>query len=61
MSEQEKEQYSLYYAKNQSLALDIEILLKTLLQSKGDKEARGSYERERSVPIVRRDERAKGS
>ena len=29
---QEKEQYNLYYAKNQSLALDVEILLKTLLR-----------------------------
>jgi GT2 family glycosyltransferase/lipopolysaccharide/colanic/teichoic acid biosynthesis glycosyltransferase len=29
---QEQEQYNLYYAKNQSVALDIEILLKTLLQ-----------------------------
>jgi GT2 family glycosyltransferase/lipopolysaccharide/colanic/teichoic acid biosynthesis glycosyltransferase len=37
LSEQEKEQYSLYYAKNQSLALDIEILLKTLLQSRREK------------------------
>jgi O-antigen biosynthesis protein len=34
LSEQEKEQYSLYYAKNQSLSLDVEILLKTMLQSK---------------------------
>jgi O-antigen biosynthesis protein len=37
LSEEEKEQYSLYYAKNQSLALDIEILLKTLLQTRREK------------------------
>ncbi len=34
LSEQEREQYNLYYAKNQSLALDVEILLKTLLQAR---------------------------
>lgn len=33
LSEQEREQYNLYYAKNQSLALDVEILLKTMMQS----------------------------
>jgi hypothetical protein len=32
LSNEEWEQYNLYYAKNQSLALDLEILLKTLLQ-----------------------------
>ena len=32
LSEQEREQYNLYYAKNQSLALDVEILLKAMLQ-----------------------------
>jgi len=31
LSDQEREQYNLYYAKNQSLALDTEILLKTML------------------------------
>jgi GT2 family glycosyltransferase/lipopolysaccharide/colanic/teichoic acid biosynthesis glycosyltransferase len=31
---EEQEQFNVYYAKNQSLALDIEILLKTLLQSR---------------------------
>ena len=31
---QEKEQYNLYYAKNQSLALDVEILLKTMLRQR---------------------------
>ncbi len=31
LSDQEREQYNLYYAKNQSIALDIEILLKTML------------------------------
>lgn len=31
LTPQEQEQYNLYYAKNQSLALDIEIMLKTLL------------------------------
>jgi len=34
LSEQEREQYNLYYAKNQSLALDVEILLKAMLQSR---------------------------
>ena len=34
LSEQEREQYNLYYAKNQSLALDVEILLKTMLQAR---------------------------
>jgi O-antigen biosynthesis protein len=34
LSEQEREQYNLYYAKNQSLALDVEILLKTVLQAR---------------------------
>jgi GT2 family glycosyltransferase/lipopolysaccharide/colanic/teichoic acid biosynthesis glycosyltransferase len=34
LSEQEREQYNLYYAKNQSFALDIEILLKTMLQAR---------------------------
>jgi hypothetical protein len=32
LTPEEIEQYNLYYAKNQSLALDIEILLKTLIQ-----------------------------
>lgn len=32
LSKEELEQYNLYYAKNQTLALDLEILLKTLLQ-----------------------------
>ena len=32
LSDQEREQYNLYYAKNQSLALDVEILLKTILR-----------------------------
>jgi len=32
LDDQEKEQYNLYYAKNQSLALDVEILLKTMLR-----------------------------
>lgn len=31
LSDQEREQYNLYYAKNQSFALDVEILLKTIL------------------------------
>jgi lipopolysaccharide/colanic/teichoic acid biosynthesis glycosyltransferase len=31
---QEREQYNLYYAKNQSLALDVEILLKTMLRQR---------------------------
>ncbi|MBF8296342.1 MAG: glycosyl transferase family 2 [Bacteroidetes bacterium] len=34
LSDQEREQYNLYYAKNQSLALDVEILLKAMLQSR---------------------------
>jgi GT2 family glycosyltransferase/lipopolysaccharide/colanic/teichoic acid biosynthesis glycosyltransferase len=34
LSEQEREQYNLYYAKNQSLALDVEILLKAMMQSR---------------------------
>jgi GT2 family glycosyltransferase len=34
LSEHELEQYNLYYAKNQSIAFDIEILLKTLLQTR---------------------------
>jgi lipopolysaccharide/colanic/teichoic acid biosynthesis glycosyltransferase len=32
LEDQEKEQYNLYYAKNQSLALDVEILLKTMMR-----------------------------
>ena len=32
LEDQDKEQYNLYYAKNQSLALDVEILLKTMLR-----------------------------
>jgi lipopolysaccharide/colanic/teichoic acid biosynthesis glycosyltransferase len=32
LEDQEREQYNLYYAKNQSLALDVEILLKTMLR-----------------------------
>ena len=35
LTPREEEQYNLYYAKNQSLALDIEILLKTMLQRRG--------------------------
>jgi GT2 family glycosyltransferase len=34
LEDQEKEQYNLYYAKNQSLALDVEILLKTMLRQR---------------------------
>jgi lipopolysaccharide/colanic/teichoic acid biosynthesis glycosyltransferase len=34
LDDQEKEQYNLYYAKNQSLALDVEILLKTMLRQR---------------------------
>jgi len=34
LSKEELEQYNLYYAKNQSIALDLEILLKTLLQAR---------------------------
>jgi GT2 family glycosyltransferase/lipopolysaccharide/colanic/teichoic acid biosynthesis glycosyltransferase len=34
LSEQEQEQYNLYYAKNQSLALDVEILFKSMLQAR---------------------------
>ena len=34
LSEKEREQYNLYYAKNQSFALDVEILLKTMLQAR---------------------------
>ena len=34
LGDQEKEQYNLYYAKNQSLALDVEILLKTMLRQR---------------------------
>lgn len=34
LSKEEWEQYNLYYAKNQSIALDLEILLKTLLQAR---------------------------
>jgi lipopolysaccharide/colanic/teichoic acid biosynthesis glycosyltransferase len=34
LEEQEKERYNLYYAKNQSLVLDVEILLKTMLRSR---------------------------
>jgi hypothetical protein len=34
LTAEEQEQFNVYYAKNQSLALDIEILLKTLLQSR---------------------------
>lgn len=36
LSKEEWEQYNLYYAKNQSIALDLEILLKTLLQARRD-------------------------
>ncbi len=36
LSTEEWEQYNLYYAKNQSIALDLEILLKTLLQTRRD-------------------------
>ena len=36
LSMEEREQYNLYYAKNQSTALDLEILLKTLLQPRRD-------------------------
>jgi O-antigen biosynthesis protein len=36
LEDQEKEQYNLYYAKNQSLALDVEILLKTMLRQRRD-------------------------
>jgi len=36
LSKEEGEQYNLYYAKNQSIALDLEILLKTLLQARRD-------------------------
>jgi lipopolysaccharide/colanic/teichoic acid biosynthesis glycosyltransferase len=35
LTAEEQEQYNVYYAKNQSLALDIEILLKAFLQSRG--------------------------
>jgi hypothetical protein len=35
LTAEEQEQYDVYYAKNQSLALDIEILLKAFLQSRG--------------------------
>jgi lipopolysaccharide/colanic/teichoic acid biosynthesis glycosyltransferase len=34
LDEQEKERYRLYYAKNQSLVLDMEILVKTLLAAR---------------------------
>jgi hypothetical protein len=34
LDDQEKDQYNLYYAKNQSLALDVEILLKTMLRQR---------------------------
>jgi lipopolysaccharide/colanic/teichoic acid biosynthesis glycosyltransferase len=32
LGDKEREQYNLYYAKNQSISLDVEILLKTMLQ-----------------------------
>ncbi|MCX6142873.1 MAG: glycosyltransferase [Ignavibacteriales bacterium] len=34
LEDQEKEQYNLYYAKNQSIALDVEILLTTMLRQR---------------------------
>ncbi len=45
LTAEEQEQYNVYYAKNQSLALDIEILLKTFLQSRGKTAGHKAFER----------------
>ncbi len=45
LTAEEQEQYNVYYAKNQSLALDIEILLKTLFQSRRNTAGHDASER----------------
>ena len=59
LTAQEFEQYNLYYAKNQSVALDTEILLKTMVQRKTGRPETASLPE--PTPPVQRAPRGKGA